>query len=655
MGTTRRTRSFTRPEGGLVRMESLEPRELLSATPETPEPAPDISMGAWVRRLYLDVMGRPAADSEAAFWTGRLDAGVSKNDIALALLNSRERRAAAVDDYYQKVLGRAVDPSGLEFWLGVWDKTGGPEIVRAALIGSGEFYQKSGGTDQFAIQALYNDLLRRTAVEAEENYWLDVMSRAALANVAYGFITSDEFRLQAVDQWYHDYLHRDVDPGGGAFWVGLLRNGMSLAQAQASLLSGVEYARQPYFDVRDFGATPNNLGDDTAAIQAAFNAADAAGNSVVYIPKGIFVVDNLRVFGQHLKIVGPGTLKLKDASPNVGVLTIDGSHNLVSYINIDGNQTGLHTGRAEGLRLVGDDNRVFRVQVSNTYMAEDGLSQASGQNFVVFGVGNRLTETVSLNAGHSGYRQVGDQTLYRDIVSINSRVKGFNASGNGTSFTVDGGRFETNAAAHPLGVNSFQIDPGAGNKLERAVLRNMVVKGPQNSTGVTTNAAKIVLINEVVIDNCDFISTTASHSSLRISEGVGKVIMRNTYLSRNLFMQQTDGVVPEDPLDELYMYRVTIGDGVHNPTYAMENVEVGKLTMVACQVSGYWGAGIDWEAPNNGYSKIDVRDSVFRGYHATRTTYDIMANDGGVLNPLKMSWSNVNRLNAGGGTADYTP
>lgn len=657
MGISRRGTSSTSSSRNWGRIESLESRQLLSATPDIPEPAADISDGAWVKRLYLDVLGRPAADGEASYWTDRLNGGISKSAIALSLINCRERRAAVVDDYYQKVLGRGVDPSGLEFWLNVWEATGGPEIVRASLIGSGEYFQKAGGTNQKAIQSLYNDLLRRTAADAEEDYWIDVMSRAALANVAYGFVTSDEFRLQAVDSWYHDYLHRDPDAGGGAFWVGLLRGGMSQAQAQASLLAGVEYAAQPYFDIRSFGATANNATDDTNAVQSALNAADSAGNSFVYIPAGVFIVDNLRVFGDHIKVSGPGTLKLKDGSPNVGALTVDGNHNLINFISIDGNKTGLHTGRAEGLRLVGNDNRVFRVNVSNTYMAEDGISEASGQNFVVIGERNRLTETRSVSAGHSGYRQVGDGTVYRDIVSLNSRVKGFNGSGDGASFTVDGGLFETNVAHHPLGVNSFQIDPGPGNLLNKVVLRNLVVKGPQNSTLVTTNAAKIVLVDDLLIENSSFISTTDMHSSLRFAEGMGKVTLRNVFISMNLFMQQdtSDGSGLDDPMEELYMENVTIGDGVFNPTYAMEEIEVGKLTIIDSRVVGYRGAGISWESANNGYTRIEVRNTVFQGKHPTRTTYDIMPNGAGVLNPVKMVWSNVQRSNIGGGAAEFKP
>lgn len=658
MGNTRRTPGTGRRERSLSGFESLETRQLLSVSTEFeegPEVAGDVSQGAWVKRLYLDVLGRPAAEAETNYWVGRLQSGVAKSTIAESIINGRERRGAVIDDYYEKILGRSVDPSGLEFWLNVWTATGGPETVRAALIGSGEYFQKAGGTNQGAIQSLYNDLLRRSAVDSEEDYWLDVMGRAALANVAYGFVTSDEFRLQAVDQWYHDYLHRDVDAGGGAYWVGLLRGGMTQAQAQAVLLGGAEYAVQPYFDIRDFGATPNNATEDTAAIQAAINAADAAGNSQIYIPAGVFLVDNLRVFGDHLKLIGPGTLKLKNASTGVGALTIDGDYNLVSYVKIDGNPTGGHTGRAEGLRLVGDYNRAFRVEVTGTFMDETG-GEASGQNFMTSGSYNWLIETRSLNAGHSGYRQIGNGTVYRDIVSLNYRVKGFNGSGENASFTVDGAYIDTDAPEHWLGVNGFQIDSGPGKKLDKAVLRNMVVKAAHNSTGATTAAAKIALIDEVLIERCSFISTADNHSSLRFAEGVGKVTIRNSFMNRNLYMQQDthDGSGIDDPVNEFYMEKSVIGDGVHNPAYAMEGIVAGKMTIVDSRIVGFWGAGISWEARNNEYSKLEVRNTVFQGKHATRTTYDIMTSEEGVLTPTKITWSNITRSNIGGGQAAYT-
>lgn len=650
MGKHQHTPSQSQRMKRLRGLESLESRELLTVAVE---PAADISQSAWVKRLYLDVLGRPAGDPEATYWVERLNSGVTKATIAQSIIDGRERRSGAINDYYQKVLGRDVDPAGLEFWLGVWDRTGGPEVVRASLIGSGEYFQKAGGTNQKAIQSLYNDLLRRTAGPSEEQYWLNVMTHAALSNVAYGFVTSSEFRLQAVDQWYHDYLHRDVDLGGGAFWVNLMNNGIAQSAAQASLLGGGEYAAQPFYNVLDFGATPNNGIEDTTQIQAAINAADAAGNSVVYIPDGVYLVDNLRVFGDHLKIIGRGTLRLKTGSAGVGVLTVDGNYNLVSHIKIDGNSSGGgHTGRAEGLRIGGDYNRVYRVEASNAYYDANG--QASGQNFVIAGNNNIITETRSVNAGYNGYRQSGNGTVYRDITSLNARVKGFNASGNGVSFTVDGGYFETNAMEHPNGVTSFQVDPGPGYSLNKVVVRNIVAKGPQNSTNATTAAAKFALVNDLVIENSSFLSTAPNHSSLRLAEGLGKVTLRRLYMNRNLVMQQDTGFGTDDPIDELYMEACTIGDGLQNPVYAMERVVTGKLTMVNCELIGFWGAGIDWQTANNGYTVIDVRGTLFRGNHATRTTYDIMTNGVGVLTPAKITWQGNTRANAGGGAAAYS-
>jgi len=42
--------------------------------------------------------------------------------------------------------------------------------------------------------------------------------------------------------------------------------------------------------VREFGARPNDAGDDTIAIQAAIDAASAAGDAVVSLPAGVYLI-----------------------------------------------------------------------------------------------------------------------------------------------------------------------------------------------------------------------------------------------------------------------------------------------------------------------------------------------------------------------------
>jgi hypothetical protein len=642
-------------KGAKLRLEALESRCYLSG--DTPDPPTevvdpgDVSTSAWVQRLYLDTLGRPSSTSEKQFWLGLLDSGVSKESIAISLLNSRERRAGVIEDYYQKVLDRSVDPAGLEFWLGVWDRTGGPDVVRASLIGSGEFFQKAGGTTEGATQKLYNDVLRRSASSSEVAYWIPVLEAVPLANVALGFITSDEYRRTLVEGWYSEYLHRAMDPGADQFWVGRMKAGVSQSQIQASLLGGVEYATQPYFDVRDWGATANDATDDSAAIQAALNNAYKAGNSFVYLPAGTFLVDFVKMFGANQKFAGPGTLKLKNGSVGQAVMNVAGNRNTVALMTIDGNINGNHLGEAEGLIVYGHYNHIYRVNIIGTASADSGSPNAVGSNVVIAGNNNRIEETFSAYAGYSNYKQVGDGNRYINIVSRDARVKGFTGKGDGASFTVDGGHFSITSAPQSTGATSFQIDPNPTRWLGNVALRNITVIGPVEMNN-TSSAAKIALVENLLIENSRFFSTTDTMTSLRFAEGMGDVVMRNVFMNRSLIVQQDAGA--NVVVDSIYMENVTIGDGSFRPDYAMQYVKTKSLTMVGVRLTNFAVAGIQWETPNAYYDKIVAVNTVFEGYAAGRSTFDIKATGIGQLNANKMQWTNVRRANLAGNGAAFT-
>lgn len=617
----------------------------------------DLSSAAWIKRLFLDLFGRLPTDLEQELQEGRLLIGMTGYLLPLNLLRDAEYRAAQVRDSYRQTFGQDITATELSAYLADWEQIGGLEHIWARMLGSEAFFQAHGANDRAALQAMFNAVLRRTASDLELDVWMEGLAGGDRAQLAYDLITSDETRIAWLDQRYRDLMHRAADEGEIDYWLGQFRKGVTSELMQARLLAGSAYLNQPYFDATDFGATPNDTTDDSPAIQAALDMAGAAGGSVVYLGAGTFIAENLWLRSSNIKLVGPATLKLRDRSSAVGVLTVEGSFNVVSHISIDGNQGGQHTGRAEGLRVIGNDNRVFRVTVSNTLFLMD--SQPAGGNFMIGGARNTLIETRSYNAGHSGYRQIGVDNLYRDIVGINARVKGFNGMGDGSSFTVDGGYFETNAPEHELGVNSFQVDPGfTGKRVHRVVLRNVIAKGAENSYPWTTNVAKFALVDEIVIENSSFLNRAENIYSLRFAEGVGKVLLRDVFLSRALYMEQDthDGSGLQDPMDELVMQRVTIGDGVHRPTFSMEEVEVGRLTIDDCRFIGYTVAGIDWETPEAEYMSISVTNTLFRGYNPDRATYDIFPNDGGqLLNAAKRYWFNIKRRNGGGGGAYMMP
>ncbi len=617
----------------------------------------DLSSSAWIKRLHLDLLGRQPTSAEVKLNEESWEAGFDPNAIVLGIVRGQEYRTEQLRFMYRQTLGRDISADEINSELIKWALAGGPERIWADLLGSAEFFAAHGSNDAEAVQAMFNVVLRRTAPDAELAVSLESLPGGARAEVAYDLLTSDEARTTWINNAHREFLHRAPDEAELDYWLRQYRKGVSTEQIQSRLLSSTAHLNQPYFEATAFGATPNDALDDTAAIQAAIDLAGMAGSSVVYLGQGLFVAENLRISDSHIKFVGPGTLKLRGNSSAVGVLTVEGDFNVVAYISIDGNKQSEHTGRAEGLRVIGNDNRVYRVTAKDTLY--DANSSPAGINFMIGGARNTLIETKSYNAGHSSYRQIGNDNLYRDINGINARVKGFNGMGDGSSFTVDGGYFETNAPDHELGVNSFQVDPGpSGKRIHRVVLRNVVAKGPENSVLKTTNVAKFALVDEIVIENSSFTHRAENIYSLRFAEGVGKVLLRDVFLSRAMYMEQDthDGSGLQDPLDELVMQRVTIGDGVHRPTFAMEEVEVGRLLIDDCRFIGYTIAGIDWEAPEGEYTQIAVTGTLFRGWNETRTTYDILPNDGGELaNPARRYWSNVKRRNGGGAGAVMMP
>ncbi|MHB8453959.1 MAG: right-handed parallel beta-helix repeat-containing protein [Acidiferrobacterales bacterium] len=78
----------------------------------------------------------------------------------------------------------------------------------------------------------------------------------------------------------------------------------------ASGLSATADAATGTYDlnVQNFGAVGNGTGDDTAAIQSAFDAAAAAPfGATVYIPPGIYNITNVLLIGPRSRIMGAGT------------------------------------------------------------------------------------------------------------------------------------------------------------------------------------------------------------------------------------------------------------------------------------------------------------------------------------------------------------
>ncbi|MGB4592316.1 MAG: cell wall-binding repeat-containing protein [Coriobacteriia bacterium] len=143
--------------------------------------------------------------------------------------------------------------------------------------------------------------------------------------------------------------------------------------ASASAAAGVS--------VVDYGATGNDTSDDTAAFQAAIDAAVAGGT--VTVPAGTYILGQIRV-AKPLTIAGVGAtsiMKLRDAA-NQTLVAINYTNNVtVRDLAIDGNIANQTSGYPHGIQFSGTtDSIVTRVNIRNC--EKSGVSVYDGSDRV---------------------------------------------------------------------------------------------------------------------------------------------------------------------------------------------------------------------------------------------------------------------------------
>jgi hypothetical protein len=94
---------------------------------------------AFIDAVYVDVLGRtPDAGGKQAFLAA-LDRGATRGQVARALLDSAEGRAALVRDLYGDLLRRRADAGGLRFWTARLAEGVRLEVIVVALLSSPEY------------------------------------------------------------------------------------------------------------------------------------------------------------------------------------------------------------------------------------------------------------------------------------------------------------------------------------------------------------------------------------------------------------------------------------------------------------------------------------------------------------------------------------
>lgn len=196
----------------------------------------------WLDNLYQALLGRDFAPAERQYYVNIHAAGASRDDIVQGFINSPERRGNIIAGWYDRYLNRALDAGGRSHWLGVWAQSGA-EAVEAGILSSGEFFQFVGGTNSAWVDAMYAQVLGRTAGASEKQFWLDKANLSQRQLLSQQFVSSDEHRLLGIASWYRIYLGRNPETGGAQYWLQKQKSGFKPEKIQSSILTSLEFQK----------------------------------------------------------------------------------------------------------------------------------------------------------------------------------------------------------------------------------------------------------------------------------------------------------------------------------------------------------------------------------------------------------------------------
>jgi hypothetical protein len=127
------------------------------------------------------------------------------------------------------------------------------ERLEAGFIGSAEYIQNHGGAGAGWVRGMYQDLLGRTPVQSEVDYWMGVLNKGTpTTTVAYGFAASPEREGQRITADYQTYLGRAPEAGVVGWWVNGFLSGASNENVVAGFVGSVEYYQQNSGDAGDW-------------------------------------------------------------------------------------------------------------------------------------------------------------------------------------------------------------------------------------------------------------------------------------------------------------------------------------------------------------------------------------------------------------------
>ena len=200
--------------------------------------------------LYRDVLGVPLDDAGRATYGAMLAAGASRYDVALAILKSPAAADRLVQQAYLKLLHRAADPAGLQYWSSLLQQGMTEEAFYSNILASPEFdvgafvRSYNPAPDELWLNQVFQDTLGRSLQPGEDTFFINQLRVGVQrSDVVLEILSSPEYRSLQVTAAFTAALHRAPDPGSVSYYVNFYAQGDTTEQIEGMIYGSPEYLK----------------------------------------------------------------------------------------------------------------------------------------------------------------------------------------------------------------------------------------------------------------------------------------------------------------------------------------------------------------------------------------------------------------------------
>jgi autotransporter-associated beta strand protein len=167
----------------------------------------------FVIQVYRDLLGRDPDPDGLTHFSSLLDMNqATRSQVVQTIHGSPEARTRQVQNLFQMFLGRPADPVGLDLSIRFLNLGGSFFTLEAAIVGSTEYFQRAGRTNNGFLTAVYRDALGRAVDSVGDSLGSQALaSGTSTEKLAEVVFTSPEGLQDLVQSFYSQFLHRAAE------------------------------------------------------------------------------------------------------------------------------------------------------------------------------------------------------------------------------------------------------------------------------------------------------------------------------------------------------------------------------------------------------------------------------------------------------------